>query len=159
MEWYSVLSLIFGAGGVGTAIVMHLLDRKKYREEVRDASAEADAKEDEFWKKRYDVLQAEVENKDIWWKERYDTLYKEYQNERHLSNDIIKSFRTELNEMRTEYEKQREAEKSKYDTLVAQYKAFEEESIRKEHDYREKICQLEQLVNSYEKRLGEGTRI
>ena len=47
-------------------------------------------KGDEFWKKRYDVLQHEVNNKDVWWKERYDTLYKEFQNERSLSNEIVK---------------------------------------------------------------------
>ena len=65
MNWlsenaFAIISLLFGTGGIGYAIVSRALDRKKYEQEVRDASAEADIKGDEFWKKRYDVLQHEV---------------------------------------------------------------------------------------------------
>ena len=150
---FGIISLLFGAGGIGYAVVSRVLDRKKYAQEVRVSQADADIKEDDFWKKRYDVLQAEVDNKDSWWKERYDALYAEYQNERKLSNEIVKSFRTELNEMRADYEKQRELEKMKYDKLMEQYRSFEEESQKRETEYKQRISQLEQLVESYEKRL------
>ena len=150
---FGIISLLFGAGGIGYAVVSRVLDRKKYAQEVRASQADADIKEDDFWKKRYDVLQAEVDNKDGWWKERYDALYAEYQNERKLSNEIVKSFRTELNEMRADYEKQRELEKMKYDKLMEQYRSFEEESQKRETEYKQRISQLEQLVESYEKRL------
>lgn len=152
---FGIISLLFGAGGIGYAVVSRVLDRKKYAQEVRASQADADIKEDDFWKKRYDVLQAEVDNKDSWWKERYDALYAEYQNERKLSNEIVKSFRTELNEMRADYEKQRELEKMKYDKLMEQYRSFEEESQRRETEYKQRISQLEQLVESYEKRLKD----
>lgn len=152
---FGIISLLFGAGGIGYAVVSRVLDRKKYEQEVRVSQADADIKEDDFWKKRYDVLQAEVDNKDSWWKERYDALYAEYQNERKLSNEIVKSFRTELNEMRADYEKQRELEKMKYDKLMEQYRSFEEESQKRETEYKQRISQLEQLVESYEKRLKD----
>ena len=93
MEWLnenvvSIVSILFGTGSIIYAIVTHFLDKKKYDQEVRKDTAEADIKGDEFWKQRYDVLQKEVDNKDTWWKERYDALYKEYENERTLSNEI-----------------------------------------------------------------------
>ena len=150
----TIISIFFGAGGVVYAVVSRILDRKKYDQEVRGATAEADMKGEEFWKQRYDVLQKEVENKDTWWKVRYDSLYQEYENERHLTNEIINSFRNELNEMRNDYEKQREIERQKYDKLMEQYRAFEEESSVKEHEYRDRISALEELVTKYEKRLG-----
>lgn len=158
MVWSSenmveIISLLFGAGGIGYAVIARIIDRKKYQQELREATAEADIKTDDFWKKRYDVLQKEVESKDDWWKERYDTLYSEYQNERGLSSEIVKSFRSELNEMRDGYEKQRELEKMKYNKLLEQYKAFEEESEQRENEYKQRIQQLENLVASYEKRL------
>jgi len=158
MEWlyenlFELISLLFGAGGIGYAVVSKILDRKKYEQEVRNATAEADIKGDDFWKKRYDVLQKEVENKDSWWKERYEALYNEYQNERKLSNEIVKSFRIELNEMRSDYDKQRELEKMKYDKLMEQYRSFEEESQKREQEYKQRISQLENLVASYEQRL------
>ena len=161
MEWLnenavSIVSILFGTGGIIYAVVTHFLDKKKYDQEVRKDAAEADIKGDEFWKQRYDVLQKEVENKDTWWKQRYDALYKEYENERTLSNEIVKSFRTELNEMRNDYEKQRELERQKYDKLMEQYKTFQEESDKKEHEYKERINTLEQLVSKYEKRLEKG---
>ena len=152
----SIVSVLFGTGGIIYAIVTHFLDKKKYDQEVRKDAAEADIKGDEFWKQRYNVLQKEVENKDTWWKQRYDALYKEYENERTLSNEIVKSFRTELNEMRNDYEKQRELERQKYDKLMEQYKTFQEESDKKEHEYKERINTLEQLVSKYEKRLEKG---
>lgn len=150
----TIISILFGTGGVVYAVVSRILDRKKYDQEVRGATAEADMKGEEFWKQRYDVLQKEVENKDTWWKVRYDSLYQEYENERHLTNEIINSFRNELNEMRNDYEKQREIERQKYDKLMEQYRAFEEESSVKEHEYRDRISALEELVTKYEKRLG-----
>ena len=150
----TIISIFFGTGGVVYAVVSIILDRKKYDQEVRGATAEADMKGEEFWKQRYDVLQKEVENKDTWWKVRYDSLYHEYENERHLTNEIINSFRNELNEMRNDYEKQREIERQKYDKLMEQYRAFEEESSVKEHEYRDRISALEELVTKYEKRLG-----
>ena len=158
MEWLnenvvSIISVFFGAGGIVYAIVTRLLDRKKYSQEVRTATSEADLKGDEFWKQRYDVLQKEVENKDNWWKDRYDALYKEYENERTLSNEIVKSFRTELNEMRNDYEQQREIERQKYDKLMEQYHTFEEESKKRESEYKERIATLEDLVSKYERRL------
>lgn len=160
MEWLnenvvSVISVLFGTGGIIYAVVSHFLNRKKYTQEVRKDTAEADMKGDEFWRQRYDVLQREVDNKDTWWKARYDALYKEYENERTLSNEIVRSFRTELNEMRNDYEKQREAERQKYDQLMEQYRHFEEESEKKEHEYKERINTLEELVCKYEKRLGK----
>ena len=158
MEWLnenvvSIISVFFGAGGIVYAIATRLLDRKKYSQEVRTATSEADLKGDEFWKQRYDVLQKEVENKDNWWKDRYDALYKEYENERTLSNEIVKSFRTELNEMRNDYEQQRELERQKYDKLMEQYHTFEEESKKRESEYKERIATLEDLVSKYERRL------
>lgn len=161
MEWLNenvvnIVSVLFGTGGIVYAVVTHFLDKKKYDQEVRKDAAEADIKGDEFWKQRYDVLQKEVENKDTWWKARYDALYKEYENERTLSNEIVRSFRTELNEMRNDYEKQRELERQKYDKLMEQYKSFQEESEKKEHEYKERINTLEQLVSKYEKRLEKG---
>lgn len=153
MEWSSIISIIFGAGGIGYAIIARILDRRKYEQEVRNAQAEADLKGDDFWKKRYDVLQCEVQSKDVWWKERYDTLHKEFQQERQLNNEIVKSFRTELNEMRSDYEKQRELDKQKYEKLLEQYRRFEEESQQQENEYKQRISQLENLVAKYEKRL------
>lgn len=159
MEWLSenlfgLISLLFGAGGIGYALVSKWLDRKKYACEVRDAKAEADIKGDEFWKKRYDVLAKEQQDKDVWWKERYNTLYEEYQNERRQSNEMIKSFRTELNEMRNDYERQREIEKKKYDDLMLQYRSLEEDSQKRDTEYKKRIQRLEQMLAQYEKNNG-----
>ncbi len=150
----NIVSLIFGTGGIGYAIIARILDKRKYAQEVREATAQADIKGDEFWKQRYDVLQKEVQSKDDWWKERYDSLYAEYQNERKLSNEIVKSFRNELEEMRSDYEKQRELERAKYDKLMEQYKLFEEESQKREAEYKQRITQLEKIVEGYEQRLS-----
>ena len=142
-----IFSILFGTGGIVYAIVIHFLNKKKYVQEVREASVNADIKGDTFWKQRYDVLQKEVDSKDNWWKERYDALYKEYQNERTLSNDILKSFRDELAEIREDYERQKEAERQRYEELRV-------ESIRKETEYKNRITQLEEMVKGYEKRLS-----
>ncbi len=148
-NYIELFSILFGAGGVIYAVVSHFLNAKKYAQEVREASSDADIKSDTFWKQRYDVLQQEVENKDIWWKQRYDSLYQEYQNERTLSNDILKSFRTELTEIREDYERQKEAERQRYEEL-------RDESIRKENEYKNRISQLEELVKGYEKRFNKN---
>ena len=58
--------------------------------------------------------------------------------------------------MRNDYEQQRELERQKYDKLMEQYKTFQEESEKKEHEYKERINTLEQLVSKYEKRLEKG---
>lgn len=163
MEWFTnnivtILSLLFGAGSIGFAIIQRALDRKKYQQSVREATANADIKSDEFWKARYDVLEKEVESKDTWWKQRYDTLYEEFQNERQLSNQIVKSFREELNQMRIDYEKQRESDRNKYDELLKQYRTFEEESSKAELNYRQRILQLEKLVNDYEAKLNNENK-
>lgn len=157
MAWFDnhfseIISILFGAGGLGYGLVTRLLDKKKYEQEVKTYAAEADIRGDEFWKKRYDVLQAEVENKDNWWKERYDTLYKEYCNERTQSNELIKSVRTEFNEMRIEYERQREVEKEKYEKLLSEYQSFQDESNRRDEDYKRRINKLEELITKYEQR-------
>lgn len=160
MDWISknlfeIFALVFGTGGIGYALITRALNRRKYEQEIRDAEFSADLKSDEFWKARYDVLEKEVQNKDNWWKSRYDTLYVEYENERRLGNEIVKSFRTELNEMRNDYEKQRDLEKEKYNVLIEQYRNFELESQRREDEYKLRIKALEELVESYEKRLGK----
>lgn len=135
-------------------MVSKFLERKKYEQEIREVSAGADLKGDEFWKNRYDVLDNEVKSKNAWWKERYDALYNEYSNERKLSNDIIISFRAELKEMRDEYERARELEKQKYSQLLEQYHILEQESQVRELEYKNKISQLEQLITNYEKKLN-----
>lgn len=148
-----VFSILFGAGGIGYAIITRILDRKKYTQEVREQEATADLKNEEFWKGRYDILQRELNDKNEWWKARYDSLYEEFQNERKLSNQIVSSFRTELNEMRAEYERQREMERQKYEVLMESYRNFETESRQREAEYRQRIAQLEKMVSEYEDRL------
>lgn len=158
MEWIESLSniigVLFGAGGIIYAIVMHFVEKKKYEAEVKELQANADIKTDEFWKNRYDVLNTEMQNKDAWWKERYDNLYEELQNERKLSNEIVSSFRSELNEIRDDYERQRDIDKKKYSDLLEQYNKFQEESTRQNSENLKRIGQLEKLVAEYEKRLN-----
>jgi len=151
---FTIISILFGTGSLGYAISTRVLNRRKYEQEVRNASAEADIKGDEFWKKRYDVLNQEIDMKDTWWKSRYDTIYTEYQNERKLSNEIIVSFKSELTEMRSDYEKQRELEKEKYSQLLEQYHSLEEESKNRERDYKQKISQLEEMIEKYDKKIN-----
>lgn len=151
---FSLISLLCGTGGVVYAIIMRIMDSKKYAAEVEGIKADADVKGDTFWKNRYSILENEIKTKDDWWKDRYDNLYKEYLEERKLNNEMIKSFRSELNELRNEYEKQREEDKTKYDKLYQSYKDFEKESLEKSQMQLTKIQQLEKLVEDYEKRLN-----
>lgn len=151
----TILSILFGTGGVGYAVIQNLFTRRKYKEEVRQESLNTDIKSDEFWKNRYDVLNEELRDKDTWWKERYDNLYSELQEERKLSNEIIKNFRTELNEIREDYEQQREIDKKKYDELLSQYIDYQEKVEIKNKEQMNRINQLENLVSEYEKKLNK----
>lgn len=160
MNWFNenmveILSILFGVGGIGFAVINRILDRKKYAQEVRQETASADIKSDEFWKSRYDVLNEEMKSKDIWWEKRYDNLYQEFQNERKLSNDIIRNFRAELNEIREDYEKQKEIDKQKYDELMEQYVKYQQEVERKSKEQINRINQLEKLVAEYEEKLSK----
>lgn len=159
MEWMSdslwnMLGVLFGTGGILYAVIMHFVERRKYKAEVKELQANADIKTDEFWKNRYDVLNTEMQNKDAWWKERYDNLYEELQNERKLSNEIVSSFRSELNEIRGDYERQHEIDKKKYGELLEQYNRFQEESNEQNLENMRRINQLEKLVAEYENRLN-----
>lgn len=158
MNWFGeniveIISILFGAGGIGYAIVERMLNRKQYSQQVRQETATADIHIDEFWKNRYDVLMAEMQNKDTWWKDRYNKLYEEFQDERKLSNDIINNFRTELNQIREDYEKQKENDKQRYDELMVQYRNYQEEVEQKGQEQIKRINQLERLVAEYEKKL------
>lgn len=158
MNWLSehiieIISIILGAGGIGYAIIEHILNHKKYSQQVRQETASADIHIDEFWKNRYDVLMSEMENKDTWWKDRYNKLYEEFQDERKLSNEIINNFRTELNQIREDYEKQKESDKQRYDELMLQYRNYQDEVERKSQEQMKRISQLEKLVTEYEKKL------
>ena len=137
-----ILSILFGAGGIGFALISRWLDRKKYAQEVRQEKSAADIKGDEFWKARYDVLNEEMKSKDIWWKDRYDNLYQEFQDERKLSNEI-----------REDYERQKEIDKTKYDELMAKYTEYQKEVELKSKEQIDRINQLEKLVAEYEKKL------
>ena len=163
MSWltdnaFNIITLLFGTGGIGYAVVTKVMDRKKDKQNIREASAVADIKTDEFWKGRYDVLNNELSAKENFWKCRYESLYNELQDERKLSNDLVKSFRTELNEIRNDYEKQREIDKRKYDELLNQYRLYEEESKKQESEQLKRISQLEQIIAEYEKRLNKNEK-
>lgn len=149
----SILSLLFGTGGVGFAMISRVLYRKKYDQEVRQAIADADLKSDAFWKSRYDVLNEEIKSKDEWWRNRYTNVYNELQNERQLSNGIIKSFRAELSEIRGDYENQRRIDKDKYNELLSQYEAYRKETYAQNELSLKRINQLENLVSEYEHKL------
>ena len=159
MEWLNdsfanVFGVLFGAGGILYAIIMHYVEKRKYNAEVKEKQANADIRTDEFWKNRYDVLNSEMQNKDAWWKERYDNLHEEFQNERKLSNEIVSNFRSELNQIREDYERQREIDKKKYDELLERYNRYQEESEQRNKESMKRINQLEALVAEYEKRLN-----
>jgi len=149
----SIISLLFGTGGIGYALFSRILYHKKYLQEVREAAAEADVKSDTFWKNRYDVLNEEMKAKDEWWKNRYANMYNELQSERQLSNEIIRSFRSELNEIRGDYENQRNIDKRKYNELLSQYEKYQEETRIQNEAAIKRINQLENLVSEYERRL------
>ena len=159
MEWLNdnlvtLITTLFGAGGLIYGIVMHFLKKRSYNADVKEKEATADIKSDEFWKHRYDVLENEMKSKDTWWKERYDNLYSELQNERKLSNEIVANFRAELNQIREDYERQRESDKKKYGELLEQYNTFQEQSAQQNRENMNRITQLENLVTDYERRLN-----
>ena len=159
MEWmndgfWGMVGVLFGTGGILYAVIIRFVEKRKYNAEVKEQQASADIKSDEFWKNRYDVLNAEMQNKDAWWKERYDNLYEEFQNERKLSNEIVSSFRQELNEIRDDYDRQHEIDRRKYGELLEQYNKFREESDKQNAKNIKRINQLEKLVADYEKRLS-----
>lgn len=155
---FPVISLLFGAGGIGYAVVARMLDRKKYAQEVRCSQADADLKDEEFWKGRYDVLVAELDKKESWWKERYDNLYQEVQNERKLSNEMMTNFRNELSKIRDEYEAQRQADRDKYNRLMEEFRTQEREANLAAEDYKRRINELEASITAYEEMIKNGKR-
>lgn len=155
---FPVISLLFGAGGIGYAIVARMLDRKKYAQEVRCSQADADLKGEEFWKGRYDTLMTELDKKESWWKERYDNLYQEVQNERKLSNEMMTNFRNELNKIRDEYEAQRQADRDKYNRLMEEFRTQEREANLAAEDYKRRINELEASITAYEEMIKNGKR-
>lgn len=155
---FPVISLLFGVGSIGYAVVARMLDRKKYEQEVRASQADADLKGEEFWKGRYDVLAAELDKKESWWKERYDNLYQEVQNERRLSNEMMTNFRNELNKIRDEYEAQRQADRDKYNRLMEEFRTQECEANRAAEEYKRRISDLEASIVAYENMIKNGKR-
>lgn len=155
---FPVISLLFGVGSIGYAVVARMLDRKKYEQEVRASQADADLKGEEFWKGRYDVLAAELDKKESWWKERYDNLYQEVQNERRLSNEMMTNFRNELNKIRDEYEAQRQADRDKYNRLMEEFRTHECEANRAAEEYKRRISDLEASIVAYEDMIKNGKR-
>lgn len=155
---FPVISLLFGVGSIGYAVVARMLDRKKYEQEVRASQADADLKGEEFWKGRYDVLAAELDKKESWWKERYDNLYQEVQNERRLSNEMMTNFRNELNKIRDEYEAQRQADRDKYNRLMEEFRTQECEANRAAEEYKRRISDLEASIVAYEDMIKNGKR-
>lgn len=153
-----IVSLLFGAGGIGYAFLARFLDRKKYEQEVRSSKADADLRGEEFWKGRYDVLVSEMKDKDAWWKERYDNLYQEVQNERKLSNEMMTTFRNELNKIRDEYEAQRNTDREKYNKLMEEFRKQECDANRAAEEYKARINELEAAISRYEEQLKNGTR-
>lgn len=159
MNWFTenivqIISILFGAGGIGYATFNKILERGKYKQEVRNATVSTDIHSDEFWKNRYDVLNAEMQNKDAWWKERYDNLYDELQAERKMSNEIIRNFRAELNEIQKDYEQQKKSDREKYNDLMEQYRVYQQEVEARNQEQIKRISQLERLVAEYEKKLS-----
>lgn len=155
---FPVISLLFGVGSIGYAVVARMLDRKKYEQEVRASQADADLKGEEFWKGRYDVLAAELDKKESWWKERYDNLYQEVHNERRLSNEMMTNFRNELNKIRDEYEAQRQADRDKYNRLMEEFRTQEHEANRAAEEYKRRISDLEASIVAYENMIKNGKR-
>lgn len=155
---FPIISLLFGAGGIGYAVVARMLDRKKYAQEVRCSQADADLKGEEFWKGRYDTLMNELDKKESWWKERYNNLYQEVQNERKLSNEMMTNFRNELNKIRDEYEAQRQADRDKYNRLMEEFRTQEREANKAAEDYKRRINELEASITAYEEMIKNGKR-
>lgn len=155
---FPIISLLFGAGGIGYAVVARMLDRKKYAQEVRCSQADADLKGEEFWKGRYDTLMNELDKKESWWKERYNNLYQEVQNERKLSNEMMTNFRNELNKIRDEYEAQRQADRNKYNRLMEEFRTQEREANKAAENYKRRINELEASITAYEEMIKNGKR-
>lgn len=155
---FPIISLLFGAGGIGYAVVARMLDRKKYAQEVRCSQADADLKGEEFWKGRYDTLMNELDKKESWWKERYNNLYQEVQNERKLSNEMMTNFRNELNKIRDEYEAQRQADRDKYNRLMEEFRTQEREANKAAEAYKRRINELEASITAYEEMIKNGKR-
>lgn len=155
---FPIISLLFGAGGIGYAVVARMLDRKKYAQEVRCSQADADLKGEEFWKGRYDTLMNELDKKESWWKERYNNLYQEVQNERKLSSEMMMNFRNELNKIRDEYEAQRQADRDKYNRLMEEFRTQEREANKAAEDYKRRINELEASITAYEEMIKNGKR-
>lgn len=155
---FPIISLLFGAGGIGYAVVARMLDRKKYAQEVRCSQADADLKGEEFWKGRYGTLMNELDKKESWWKERYNNLYQEVQNERKLSNEMMTNFRNELNKIRDEYEAQRQADRDKYNRLMEEFRTQEREANKAAEDYKRRINELEASITAYEEMIKNGKR-
>lgn len=153
----TILGVLLGSGGIVTAIVVHFLDIRKFNNEVKSGRIDLDIKSDDFWKKRYDILNKELQDKDTWWKERYDSLYGQLQNERNLSNDIVKTLRQELSEIKKDYEEQHTRDEEKYNVLVKQYEQFKQETAERNKVQMERINQLELLVDSYEQKINDKT--
>jgi hypothetical protein len=152
-NWLQIFSLVFGSGGIAYGVIVHFLTKKKFDQEVRSLKADADLKGDNFWKQRYDTLQGELDSRDNWWKERYDKLDKDYEEERRTNIEMVKNFRSEINQMRTDYETQRDSERQRYDALLNQYREFERESERKEQEYKSRITKLEFMLSKYERKI------
>ena len=153
----TIFGVLLGSGGIITAIVTHFLDIRKFNNEVKSERIDLDIKSDDFWKKRYDILNKELHDKDTWWKERYDSLYGQLQNERNLSNDIVKTLRQELSEIKKDYEEQHTRDEEKYNVLVKQYEQFKKETAERNKVHMERINQLELLVDSYEQKINDKT--
>ena len=139
---FPIISLLFGAGGIGYAVVARMLDRKKYAQEVRCSQA----------------LMNELDKKESWWKERYNNLYQEVQNERKLSNEMMTNFRNELNKIRDEYEAQRQADRDKYNRLMEEFRTQEREANKAAEDYKRRINELEASITAYEEMIKNGKR-
>ena len=60
-----------------------------------------------------------------------------------------------MNEIREDYEQQREIDRKKYDELLNQYREYQEKVEFKNKEQMNRINQLENLVSEYEKKLNK----
>jgi DNA repair exonuclease SbcCD ATPase subunit len=149
----TVFSVLFGSGSIAYLIINKLFSRAKYNQEVRKVEKEVDLQSDEFWKKRYEVLEKENKDKDAWWKERYENLYSELQTERGQNNEIFKNFREQLSEIRQDYENQIKSHKEKYNNLFKEYQNALQQSDEESRRFNNRINSLEEIIKAYEKKL------
>lgn len=152
MSWWaengmSLIGFLLGGSGVVYGVTMHLLNRRKNNAEASSTEKDVEAKGEAIWQTRYNAICQEMRERDGFWKERYDNLYEEYKEERSLNNEMIKSLRGELNNLRTDYENQRRLDKEKYDKLLY-------ESAEQERKYIARIDSLEQVISEYEKKVA-----